>query len=456
MTEHTDDNRQHFDSATELFDMVMDGAATKANARQLLERIDNSDSLVFDAVRYVEAGTQLREAVNVSDTLEHFFAAEKRVRSGNNKSQSAIFVAFGAACGIAMAMMIGIAISFYGPAPADAGKLVALTSDAEWDGQEYVPGDLILERMRVTLLKGVASFELNDGAVVSIQGPTTIEATDSGQTQLINGYLHAVVPKRAIGYTVQTLDAKIIDLGTEFTVRRNDQIGTRVVVKEGKVEARSIGNSGTGSVHEITVGQAMEFNVGTGIVKDFAAAPDWQNQFDEFEKARGGIAKIDGVVRTTPSLPADLRQGQMPTNNYVMLVRECTGITLSEDLIIKKNEIPVTIPTGTVIDSYLIHFDPMIDSLAPPVGSITFDQPVMALAVETDDLNRTDKLCGSEQSLYFKDSSRGLETEHDHVQVSGDRRVVSFQFIRNQPVQMDQFRILVKHLEGAGSPAFVQ
>ncbi|QDT66485.1 FecR family protein [Calycomorphotria hydatis] len=435
----------------ELLNDVMNGDAGKSQVSRLNDLLQHSGENSFDAVNQLVIATEMRQAVNLRDPASDLVEAAKKHERGVSRTKQKLTATIGVISALAMMVVVGIAISLINPAPPEAGKLVGLTADAVWSGKEYAPGDLILERMSVTLKEGVASFELKSGAIVSIQGPATIEATSGIETRLVSGLLHAIIPEKAIGYTVRTLDAEVIDLGTEFTVERKNEFGTRVVVKQGKVEARTISSdTEPGSVHELTAGRAMEFQFGTGVAQELASMVDWEDQFENFENARGGIAKLEGIVRTTPSLPADLRPGQTPTNNFIMLVRECTGITLSEDLVLQQSDGPVTIQAGTVVDSYLIHFDPIDISIASPIGNVTFDQPIYAVATKTDDLIKTDNMCAVTGSLYTQEQFRGLESENDPVEISPDRKSLTFHFSRSPPVEMDQCRIFLKHAEPSG------
>ncbi|QDT66338.1 FecR domain-containing protein [Calycomorphotria hydatis] len=423
-------------------DRQMDGIANRVESIQFLKELVAQDNAVFETVSHVEVGTQIRESANQRDLLSYFVVNTRSV----SRQNCVRYMLLGAICSVATVLLFGLALTLIETKPPEAGKLIGLTADAKWSGREYVPGDLVLERMTVTLEAGIATFELADGAVVSLQGPATIEATSGQSTNLINGLLHAVVPPEAIGYTVRTVDAKVVDLGTEFLVERGNKFGTRVAVKRGKVEARLIEGNGRDSAFELTAGRAMEFQTGIGLSKELANSNDWNNQFAGFDNAGGGIARLEGIVRTTPSLPADLRPGKMPTNNYVMLVRECAGIELTEDLTIQQNSGSTTIPAGSTVDSYLLHFDPesLVHSTAPPIGTITFGQPIFAVIGHAEDLLRTDDLCSEENSRYASDSFRGLEFPDDHIEISADRKSVSFHLLRSSQNEMDQCRILIR------------
>ncbi|QDT64696.1 FecR family protein [Calycomorphotria hydatis] len=390
------------------------------------------------------------ERQSEEDCIRRLFADVEEKRSGLRFPTAMLIPAISTLSTVALLVMASLAIYLYQPPAPHAGKLVGLTADASWKGTEYRPGDLILERMTVHLAEGIATFRLNDGAIISLQGPTTIEATDSRETKLVSGLLHAIVPKEAAGYTVRTIDAEVVDLGTEFTVERDDDFGTRVVVKRGRVEARKITESGQGSIHDLSAGRAMEFQFGTGIAQELASIVDWDDQFEEFENARSGIQSVDGIVRTTPSFPADLRSGQMPTHNYIMLVRECSGILLEHDLTIRSSQGETRIDAGTVVDSFLVHFDPTYDFSASPIGSVTFPQPILGVISTLADLQLTDQMCGNGSSAFPLDTNRGLELD-DTAEISADRRSLNLHFFRNDSVAIDQCRILIRHADSGRS-----
>ncbi|QDT66520.1 FecR domain-containing protein [Calycomorphotria hydatis] len=358
---------------------------------------------------------------------------------------------------LAFCLVIGVTLFLMKPDPPAAGTLVSLTANAKWRGTSYSPGDQVLERMTVSLEEGAASFELRDGAVISIEGPATLEMTDHQQTKLISGLLHAFVPREAIGYAVSTVDVRVVDLGTEFTVERSDDFGTRVVVKSGRVKATAVaGAQGSPSVFDLTAGRAMEFQLERGAAQELADSPEWQKSFDDFERSLGGVRRLDGIIRTTASRPTDLSPGKTPTSNFILLVRECSGLMLPEDVVIEQADGPVTIEAGTVVDTYLIHFDPDSSSIVPPIGSVTFRQPVYAVAGQSSDLNATDALCENAGVLFTHEDYRGLEQNHDRVELSADRKTLSFHFLRTAPVAMDQCRVFVRHAENQPATVVVQ
>ena len=105
---------------------------------------------------------------------------------------------------------------------------------------------------------------------------TGLPTADSMET----GKLAAEVPKAAIGFTVQTPQAVVVDLGTDFGVSVDAQGVTEAHVFAGTVEvaARAPAAEPAQPARELRVGQAVKIrSVGAGKtprIEEMAAAPD--------------------------------------------------------------------------------------------------------------------------------------------------------------------------------------
>jgi len=74
------------------------------------------------------------------------------------------------------------------------------------------------------LSSGVLDIEFDGGAKTLVEAPATIELVSGDRIRLTRGRLVGDVPPRAIGFTVQTPNASIVDLGTEFGISIADGI----------------------------------------------------------------------------------------------------------------------------------------------------------------------------------------------------------------------------------------
>lgn len=122
------------------------------------------------------------------------------------------------------------------PSRQSDGELASLVaqSDAVWgDGV-----DSTRLTGNVQLVSGQAHLRLAKGAELTLKGPAEMVLKDENSIDLSSGSVAAFVPKSAVGFTVQAPGARVVDLGTRFTVQTDvDRPYTVVHVTEGKVNA---------------------------------------------------------------------------------------------------------------------------------------------------------------------------------------------------------------------------
>jgi len=84
------------------------------------------------------------------------------------------------------------------------------------------------------LQEGIAELTFDNGSRVVMEAPCEFSILTSDQILLNYGRLYAAVPKGAIGFTVNTPSARIIDLGTEFGIHAETGGDTSLHVIKGK------------------------------------------------------------------------------------------------------------------------------------------------------------------------------------------------------------------------------
>ncbi len=89
------------------------------------------------------------------------------------------------------------------------------------------------------LQSGFAEMTFDNGAKVIIEGPAQFELESEGEIFLQKGKISCVVPPRAIGFTVGTPAATVVDFGTEFGVVVQESGRTETHVFRGQVELRT-------------------------------------------------------------------------------------------------------------------------------------------------------------------------------------------------------------------------
>lgn len=135
---------------------------------------------------------------------------------------------------------------------------VATLIEAEncrWSGSDLPTAEgAKLGAGRLALTEGMATIRFDSGATVTLEAPTTLDIASSMRARLIEGSVVADVPESAHGFTIDTADTEVIDLGTRFGVTTTDLGSAHVFVFEGEVEINQNENSET---KLITEGQSI-------------------------------------------------------------------------------------------------------------------------------------------------------------------------------------------------------
>lgn len=105
------------------------------------------------------------------------------------------------------------------------------------------------------LVEGLATLRFDSGAEVVLEAPATVELIDAMNCRLRRGTLVADVPPSAIGFSVDTQDAKVVDYGTRFGVSTGDDGKYMVQVLEGLVE---VNHKGEQEIKQLRAGQSID------------------------------------------------------------------------------------------------------------------------------------------------------------------------------------------------------
>jgi hypothetical protein len=131
--------------------------------------------------------------------------------------------------------------------------------DAEW-GPTDLPTDVgfAIPTGRLRLKSGLVQLEFLRGPIVVLQGPADFELLGPDRAFCREGKLRVRVSSQSSKFSVETPNADVIDLGTEFGVRVDAFGGAAVRVFEGKVELYGKGPAGASAVaREVVSGQSV-------------------------------------------------------------------------------------------------------------------------------------------------------------------------------------------------------
>ncbi len=222
--------------------------------------------------------------------------------------------------------------------------VATLTSDvnAKWLNEDSVlEEDGSIRAGKLMLAKGMAKIDFCGGARIILQSPAEVEFISQDKIYISRGQLVASVGRDAIGFIVDTPNAKTLDLGTEFGVEVSRNGDTAVHVFQGEV-AIYPGNSEDKIL--IEQGKAKQVNY-NGNIRDLPAKESTFVRADEFDanlKADQGDPYYRWLsysyqLRRDPSLVAyytfekDDDNPDKLKNIAVATADRCDGLLLSEN-----------------------------------------------------------------------------------------------------------------------------
>ncbi len=118
-------------------------------------------------------------------------------------------------------------------------------------GGKFSPGSL-------TLVSGNAELQFTSGTNIVLEGPCEVEVLSADAAYLLAGKIFVDVTELSDGFTLETPDATVVDLGTEYAVSLDDE-STEVHVFEGSVIWEPGGNADATGAEQIEAGEARRY-----------------------------------------------------------------------------------------------------------------------------------------------------------------------------------------------------
>ncbi|MEM8670348.1 MAG: FecR domain-containing protein [Planctomycetota bacterium] len=330
---------------------------------------------------------------------------------------------------------------------------IAQLTNAEWKSEQLAVGGKVgASTLRLT--DGFARLEFDTGVEVTLEGPAEFELTDVATTSLKSGLLTATVPPGAEGFTVNTPNAEVIDLGTSFGIDLREDGFANVSVFDGEVEVLP---RETEVKRLLTEGESVRIGADYRIEDvGFDAA-----RFEKLWPIASGIVGSTSTIRFIPPWPRQIRFVQ--SDEDIFIATEGHAVELSNDLDVNISQpgkytsidqlTPATIQPGERVRSYLLHYSPQTQRgprrAQRVTGSITFDRPVRGLIVLHEELLASSRRFtfrsagegNSRRELNLNDDASG-----DRVTLSEDGKTVTFDLV-SPGRSSDLARVIV---EGTG------
>jgi hypothetical protein len=147
----------------------------------------------------------------------------------------------------------------------------------------------------LALVEGIATLKFESGATVTIEAPTKLQVRDAMHCRLIEGTVTAEVPEPAHGFTIDTADLKVKDLGTRFGLTTGSTGNSQVRVFQGEVE---VGGMHDGKIQRLTQGSGMNVSSGNTAAgqepvhgQQVQEADGWTSIPTSFGRGKDGYAR---------------------------------------------------------------------------------------------------------------------------------------------------------------------
>ncbi len=164
----------------------------------------------------------------------------------------ALWAAAAAAC---VTLALSIALFGHGTIFHRPVATLVQADNCKWAGSDLPTSvNSKLSAGTLALVEGIATLRFKSGATVTLEAPTTLEVRDAMHCRLIEGTVTADVPEPAHGFTIDTADIKVVDLGTRFGVTAGSTGNSQVHVFQGEVEIAGLAG---GKMKRLTEGKNL-------------------------------------------------------------------------------------------------------------------------------------------------------------------------------------------------------
>jgi len=327
-----------------------------------------------------------------------------------------------------------------------ADSLLADDHDALW------LGDYAIEA-------GFVQLAMLDGTSLIVEGPASFSIDSQSRVSLTHGALSALVPEGAEGFIVDTPAGQVLDLGTEFGVEVLEEGAIEIHVMDGEVVATLPDESLT---QNMLAGQARRMDAGTAQIEAVPAHGEkFARSWEQVERS----VRVSDAVRYLYDTPSSVAAGALEDNDLLFILPEKRGVTVPHYTVLcdflepgRYERLPRdsrAIPGGTIVDSYLLHYDRVgtpLEGLISVEGTIHFDRPIIGVIANNEWIGACDAMFQGEGTEYpdADYAGRGFEgREHradgirqDIVTISADRRTLTVHL--ETSTNIDQLRVLVE------------
>lgn len=193
---------------------------------------------------------------------------QKKDQATNSQRENKVLLVLAGACLTVLLFFLVFAHFYQILVPRQVATLNTSLKASFADSHSIEPASRLKNRRDPLLLQtGLIEIIFDEGAKVLLEAPATFRLKSSDSMVLYNGQLFVYVPDYAAGFTVDTPNSRIVDMGTEFGIRVEQDGTSDLHLFKGKAALASEAGSETEKNHTLTPGQAKRVGTG-GKIKD--------------------------------------------------------------------------------------------------------------------------------------------------------------------------------------------
>lgn len=285
----------------DLCDRLFDGDFTDADRARLESLVIGNPEARLAYLEHIQVHAALSEArlkdVPLSEVVNMASALTSSPQKGQGPRSRWTTAALALAASVAI-LLAGWGMGHWQSTVSTERAIVAKLVDAKgvrWDsGTLPTEVGASLSHGRLRLAAGLAIVEFRKGARVTLEGPADLEIVSADKCFLHRGALTAHVPPPAVGFIVETANARLVDHGTDFGISAGPDGAAKVEVFDGEVEV----------LHQ-TTGQRLKLLTQQGASVTPAALSGLQAADDtsetELPRARRAAQPLSGNTVTITS-----------------------------------------------------------------------------------------------------------------------------------------------------------
>jgi hypothetical protein len=322
------------DHLNKLIDAYLTGSDEHA-IQELQEILSKDEPARRYFVRYCRMHTDLQEVVRAGRASKSVFKTLEKLNQ-NESSQAVsrskhfrLIASFAAAA----AVIILFAAAFYKWHGGEIAPVAWIVNaqDCQWN-VTATPDEHMQPGKKLVLERGFAELTFASGATILLEAPASIELVSNMAAKLQSGKLTAHVPQSAHGFRIESPNARIIDIGTEFGISVSANGVTEVYVFKGEVQATSKGENSTGAI-TLKEKQGARIDTAGVVLKNIGSEAGFVRQIAPSRAEAPRTLKLDFVR----ALPGTLRDANGTGTGFTQRLPGTGGNLLPNDANLKLN-----------------------------------------------------------------------------------------------------------------------